>query len=437
SDLNKWNDIISEFRLIYLPYIIKNKNLLISSENVWHNSRILIGEAEKRILAFKNYMDGKRTVFFLNAIESFILAHEISNLMKTIIQEMPLLGIKSSYLSLYEKDNKSPSEWSRMILFFYDDKVCEVNTESQKHRFISKNLIPSDLILKNRRFEWVVEALRSKDEKQYGFIILEPKENAVVDYSNISFHISFALEEAFHFEEQKNLIRKLALSNEELEEFAYIVSHDLKNPLHTISGFLELLRQKYKSSLDEEALEIIDLCLKSGEKMKKLIVNLLDYSRLSTKMESLEEIDCNRIMKDVLFNLKSTIEKTKAIVTYDYLPTVIGDESQLTQLFQNLIDNAIKFHGIESPKVHVSIKQDSKKWIFSISDNGIGINPQNYELIFKIFKRLHTQEEYPGSGIGLAFCKKIVKRHRGKIWIKSKINEGSTFYFTIPKSVIS
>ncbi len=434
SDLNKWNDIISEFRRHYLPYIISNKELLIRSENIWHKSRIVIGEAIKRIQSFKHYLNDKRLWFFLSAIESFMVAHETSNLMKTIVQEIPMLGIKTCYLSLYEKTDKTISKWSRMILHFNDEMLYEVNMKPLKNRFLSNKLVPPDLMPKTRRYEWVVEALRSKDEKQYGFIVLEPKENMIVHFSNISLYISAALEEAFRFEERENLMENLANSNAELEKFAYIVSHDLKSPLHTIAGFLELLKHKFTSNLDPEAIEIIDLCIKSGKKMTNFIMSLLKYASLSTEVGPFKKIDSNQIIKDVLVNLKLSIDKTKAMITYVQLPIVLGDETQLTQLFQNLIDNAIKFHGINPPKIHINIEENDKEWIFSVTDNGIGIDPKDYKIIFKIFQRLHSEKEYPGTGIGLAFCKKILEHHNGRIWIESKLKIGSTFYFSLPKN---
>ncbi|MBY9005183.1 MAG: substrate-binding domain-containing protein [Candidatus Lokiarchaeota archaeon] len=435
KNLDIWNYIISEFRHVYIPNIFNNNNLLIKSEDLWHKSRLLIGETEKRNYGFKSYLEHRESRLFLHAIESFNIAHGISNLLKLIIQKISLFGIKSAYLSFFEKSNKNPIEWSKMVLYFMDNRICEVNTNSIENRFLSRNLIPSNLIQNNRQFEWVVEALRSKDRAHYGFIVLETKEDFSSNYSDISFHISMALEEAFHFEERESLMNKLEISNTELEEFAYIVSHDLKNPLHTISGFLELLKLKFKTKLNKEAIDIIDLCLKSGEKMTIFITNILDYSRLSTQIEPFKQLNTNQIIKDVFLNLKNIIDLKKAQITYDHLPNIIGDETQLTQLFQNLIDNAIKFQNYQIPKIHIGVKEEKERWIFSISDNGIGIDPKNYKSIFKMFSRIHNDKKYPGNGIGLAFCKKIIERHGGQIWLMSKIEKGTTFFFTIPKLI--
>ncbi|MBN1214499.1 MAG: substrate-binding domain-containing protein [Candidatus Lokiarchaeota archaeon] len=428
-----WHDIISEFRQNYVPLLKNQDILLIKLEDLLHKSRLLVSETEKRHYGFMNYLEHRKSRIFIHAIESFNIAHGISNLLKVIIQKISLFGIKSAYLSLFEDFNKNLFDCSKMVLYFVDNKICKVNIKSDENKFLSKNIIPTHLIPKNRRFDWIIEALRSREGKKYGFIVFEPKQDTFTNYSEISLHISIALEEAFHFEERELLLNKLELSNRELEEFAYFVSHDLKNPLHTIGGYLELLKQKYKENLEKEAIEIIDLCTKSVDKMNKLIESVLAYSKISTQTKPFTEIDINQIIKDVFFNLKNEIDISKAQITYDKLPMILGEQSQLTQLFQNLIDNAIKFQNNTNPKIHIGVQEKKKLWVFSVSDNGIGIDPINFQKIFKIFGRINTGKKYKGNGIGLAFCKKIIERHGGKIWIESKIGEGSTFFFTISK----
>ncbi len=232
------------------------------------------------------------------------------------------------------------------------------------------------------------------------------------------------------------LVNKLKTSNRELEQFAHVASHDLQEPLRMVASFTQLLEKRYKNQLDEDADDYIGFIVEGAQRMKSLIDDLLTFSRLNTEPCKYEPILIEVALDDVLFNLKSSIEENNATITYDHLPTVMGDISQIRQLFQNLISNAIKFHGDEPPKIHISAEEFEKEWLFSVSDNGIGINLNHQEQIFSIFKRLHTRIEYEGTGIGLAICKSIVERHGGKIWVVSEENKGSTFYFNMSKSDI-
>jgi light-regulated signal transduction histidine kinase (bacteriophytochrome) len=233
-------------------------------------------------------------------------------------------------------------------------------------------------------------------------------------------------------EKLKLTLADLERSNKELEQFAYVASHDLQEPLRMVSSYTQLLARRYQSQLDAAANEFIAFAVDGANRMQALINDLLAYSRVGTLGKEFEPADCTAVLDRTLANLKAAIEKSSAVVTHDLLPTVMADNLQLVQLFQNLIGNAIKFHGEEPPRVHVSAEQKGNEWVFSIRDNGIGIDPRYAERIFVIFQRLHTREEYPGTGIGLAICKKIVERHGGRIWVESQPGIGSTFYFTIP-----
>jgi PAS domain S-box-containing protein len=226
--------------------------------------------------------------------------------------------------------------------------------------------------------------------------------------------------------------RELARSNTELEQFAYVASHDLQEPLRMVSSYTQLLARRYKGKLGSDAEEFITYAVDGATRMQRLIQDLLAYSRVGTKGREFVPTDCEVLLDRVLRDLRVAIEESGAVVTHDPLPIVRVDESQIGQLLQNLIGNAIKFCTQEPPLVHVSGKRNGKAWIFSIQDNGIGIDPQYAERIFVIFQRLHKREEYPGTGIGLAVCKKIVERHGGRIWVESNSDKGATFYFTIP-----
>jgi PAS domain S-box-containing protein len=225
---------------------------------------------------------------------------------------------------------------------------------------------------------------------------------------------------------------ELARSNRELEQFAYVASHDLQEPLRMVTSYVQLLAQRYKGKLDSDADDFIDFAVGGAFRMWTLINDLLIYSRVGMRGMELKPSDCETVFNHSLDNLKVAIEETGAVVTHDLLPTVMADRLQLEQLFQNLIGNAIKFRGNDQPRVHVSASRNGNGWTFSVCDNGIGIAPEYAKRIFIVFQRLHSREEYPGTGIGLAICQKIVERHGGHIWIESEPGRGATFFFTLP-----
>ncbi len=228
---------------------------------------------------------------------------------------------------------------------------------------------------------------------------------------------------------------ELKRSNKELKQFAYISSHDLQEPLRMVTSFTQLLERRYKGQLDNEADEYIEFIVEGAHRMKYLIDDLLTFSRLNTQAKKFENVNLETVLNEVLSNLTVSIEESNAIITHDPLPTVNADKTQMMQVFQNLIANAIKFHGSNPPKIHISAHKDEKEWKFAVTDNGIGIDPEYQKQIFEVFKRLHTREEYPGSGIGLSVSQKIIRRHGGNIWVESELGKGSTFYFTIPHSI--
>lgn len=231
----------------------------------------------------------------------------------------------------------------------------------------------------------------------------------------------------------EELIEKLEISNRELEQFAYVSSHDLKEPLRMIKSFLLLLKKGYANTLDDNANKYINFAVEGAKRLEIMINELLEYSRIGSQDVPYKNINCEEIIKTVLINLKTLIDDNQAIVTYDKLPNIYVNDRQMTQLFQNLIVNAIKYRGEEKPEIHISVDKFDNEYIFSIRDNGIGIDKKHLNRIFTIFQRLHTQEEYDGTGIGLAISQKIVEQHHGKIWAESKPGHGgTTFHFTIP-----
>lgn len=226
---------------------------------------------------------------------------------------------------------------------------------------------------------------------------------------------------------------QLAFSNKELEQFAYVASHDLQEPLRMVASYTQLLAKRYNGRLDKDADEYIAFAVDGAKRMQGLIQDLLAYSRVGTQGTDLAPTDCEAVLARTLKTLELAAQEAVAMITHDPLPTVMADETQLGQLFQNLIGNAIKYRNGSAPRIHVSCKPESGHWQFSVHDNGIGIDPQYAERVFVIFQRLHTRDEYEGTGIGLAVCKKIVERQGGKIWLDSQPGHGSTFYFTLPR----
>ncbi len=233
-------------------------------------------------------------------------------------------------------------------------------------------------------------------------------------------------------EEIRRYTAELKRSNEELQQFAYIASHDLQEPLRMISSYLQLIERRYQGKLDKDTDEFIGFAVDGAKRLQAMINGLLEYSRVETRGKPFEPTNTEEVLNHVLLSLKVAIEESAAVVTYDPLPTVRADGTQLAQVFQNMITNAVRFRREESLRIHISAKHEKNEWAFSVCDNGIGIDPQYKERIFIIFQRLHGRRQYPGTGIGLAICKRIVERHGGRMWVESEPGKGSTFYFTIP-----
>lgn len=250
----------------------------------------------------------------------------------------------------------------------------------------------------------------------------------------------YELEAALHEQERKAaelLARKseeLERSNADLEQFAYIASHDLQEPLRMVSSYVELLARRYKGKLDKDADEFIAFAVDGANRMKELIDGLLAFSRIEAQGRKPEPADSEAVLGRVLKVLGSAIEESGCSITHDPMPPVIADDVQLEQVFQNLIGNAIKFRSEAPPRIHVSARCDGAECVFSVRDNGIGIDPQYAHKVFQIFQRLHARDEHPGQGLGLAVCKRIVERHCGRIWLDSKPQDGATFHFSLPSA---
>jgi PAS domain S-box-containing protein len=228
---------------------------------------------------------------------------------------------------------------------------------------------------------------------------------------------------------------KLKKSNQELEQFAYIASHDLQEPIRMISNFSEILKQDYYEKLEEEGREYIDTIIDGSERMSEIVADLLEYSRIEKKNQPFDFIDLNDVLNKAIKNLAGFIKNNKAQIIHDKLPTIYADKVQMILVFQNLLSNAIKFVKDKTPVIHVSSNSVKNKWVIFVRDNGIGISKAYHNKIFEMFKRLHTKDEFPGTGIGLTSCKKVIDRHNGDIWLESELGKGSTFYFSIPHKI--
>jgi signal transduction histidine kinase len=243
------------------------------------------------------------------------------------------------------------------------------------------------------------------------------------------------IERSLRHQVEEDLARKvdeLARSNADLEQFAYVASHDLQEPLRMVTAYTQLLAERYRGKLDDNADKFIGYASEGAQRMQVLIQDLLAFSRVGRNGSTYGNVDCTGVLKEVLATLEPAIKECEAVVHHGELPTVWADRTQVAQIFQNLIGNAIKFRGKESPVVRVEAEEKEQRWLFSVSDNGIGIAAEYAENIFVVFQRLHARTEYPGNGIGLAICKKIVERNGGKIWVESQPGSGASFKFTLP-----
>lgn len=261
-----------------------------------------------------------------------------------------------------------------------------------------------------------VTVIRSEDGRAIGSVAV-----------NRDISDQLAIEEAL-----RQRTRTLEARNEDLAQFAYVASHDLQEPLRMITAYLQLLSERYSGQLDEVADEFIDYALDGATRMRQLIIDLLAYAKIGRNDLVFTPVSLEDVLQQVLANLELRLQETQVTITHDPLPDITAEKTQMVQLFQNLISNAIKFRNLANPVIHIVARQEPGQWVIQVRDNGIGIDPKMSERVFTIFQRLHTRQQYPGTGIGLAICKKIVQTHGGTIWVKSEPGEGATFSFTLP-----
>jgi PAS domain S-box-containing protein len=359
------------------------------------------------------------------------------------------IAVSFSALKLY---NASPSEIPKLITHMKISKYIKRGIKEEKSQIVNYSDFDPDkkgLPEGHPQINSFLCVPLKQGDKLIGLIALANKDGNYTfeDVENIE-SLSIAIVEALIGFKSKNKLKKyknrleetigdLKRSNEELQRFAYVASHDLQEPLRTIASFTQLLERRYKGKLDGSADEFIDYIVEAALRMKEQIKGLLEYSRISTNENEFKNVNSEFILNQAIDNLQFAIKENNAEITYESMPVVMCDAGQLQRVFQNLISNAIKFKKEDvHPKIHISIKKDNKnqEYVFSVLDNGIGIEKQYMGRIFVIFQRLHTIDEYHGTGIGLSIVKRIIERHGGRIWVESKFGTGSAFYFTIPYS---
>jgi len=434
GDVAAWQKAMYVLNQRILP-LLADDETRIRIETLCQKAHTLIGETLQRSEVHKRLQTERRAFLFSGISQQLMTTFDVDNLVEIVVENLPQLGIQTCYIALYE-GSATPAERSRLILGYRNGQRIELGEE--KSRFRTQALVPQGLRPVESRYALALEPLHFR-KAHFGYILYDLLRERIV-YQVLSSQIGTALQGALLSEERARAevhlaekAQELARSNEELEQFAHIVSHDLQEPLRMVTSYLQLLEQRYKGQLDEDADDFINFAVDGAERMRTMIEDLLAYSRVGTRGKPFQPTDTDVALDQALANLQIAIEESNAEITGDDLPTVTADESQLIQLFQNLIGNAIKFQKEDaSPRIHVDAERVGDMWHFSVADNGIGIDSDDAERIFQIFRRLHSREEYEGTGIGLAVCKRIVERHGGRIWVESEPGEGSTFFFTIP-----
>jgi len=415
-----------------------------SSETEYYESAILSKEGSERIIAWHSvvFRDERGQVVGLLSsgqditqrrwaedalVQSHLKYQALVNSLDGIVREADARTFQCTFVSKqaermlgYPVDRwlKEPNFWKDLIASSDREAVlqaCAKAIEEKRNYELEYRVVASD-----QRILWVrdiVTVVLRNDRP----IALRGVMVDITDHKQTEDALAHRAEE-------------LAQSNEELEQFAYVASHDLQEPLRKVANYTEMLAKKYKSQIDTTADKYINYILDGANRMHKLIQDLLAYSRVGKGPLAMEPTDFATLVKQVINDLEDSIRENHAKVTSNGLPKVFANPTQMREVFQNLVGNAIKFHGHEAPQICIGAEQKGGNWVFSVKDNGIGIDPRFTSRIFVIFQRLHTPAEYPGTGIGLAICKKIVETHGGRIWVQSQLGKGSTFYFTLPAS---
>jgi signal transduction histidine kinase/DNA-binding LacI/PurR family transcriptional regulator len=437
-----WQQVITVLHRQTQTVLTPDTEALLRADKLWQQARILIGEMAWHAQASKELVAEQQNDVLGQINEIITTTFDIPTLMDVLAHELPRLDIGSCYLALYDPSITIPSPGSRLMLAYNRNGRLPLSGDGQQ--FKSCKLVPENILLGERRYSILVQPLFFQDE-HLGFVLFEIGRQPHNVYEILRRQISSALKGALLLQEREQAREELARSNQALEQFAYVASHDLQEPLRMVISYLQLLERRYRNALDDDAQDFIDYAVDGATRMKILINDLLAYSRVTTHSKPFAPTNCTALVKSVLVDLQVMIEESGGRVTYDPLPTVIADDTQLRQVFQNLIGNGLKFRGDDPPHIHVGAKQqnnpfsgsnDDTIWLFWVRDNGVGIAPEHFERIFMVFQRLSGQQAIDGTGIGLAVCQKTVEHHGGRIWVESEPGKGSTFYFTIPDRAV-
>ncbi|MBN1312856.1 MAG: substrate-binding domain-containing protein [Anaerolineae bacterium] len=427
TDIHSWHEIVSILRRHTLPYL--EGETLSRAIELWEQAWILIGEMATCVPAQQRLRAEQRANMLYDASQALITQLDVMTLMDVAARELPKLGIGQCYISLYENPVE-PNEHSWLILAY--DENGRHSLADGIRRYLTRELVPRDLLPIDKSYHLLVDSLYLEEER-LGFVVFGVGALDGVAYTMLQAQISGALKGVFLLQSRKQIEQELVRSNQELEQFALAAFNGLQEPLRMVSNYLQLLERRYQGMLDSDADEFIQFAVDGASRMQGLISDLLSYARVETQGKVCKPTDCNKVLTDALTNLKIALEESEAIVIHDPLPTLMADDVQLVQLFQNLLSNAFKFRKKDTrPEVHVGVEQTGGFWQISVRDNGIGIDLEDCGRLFTLFQRLHNREEYPGTGIGLAICKKIVECYGGRIWFESEVGKGTTFYFTLP-----
>lgn len=437
QDLTKWYQVLSAFQPNSRWRLSNSQYQLIVS--IIDQVKTYLLETEIKLESKRRHQMEQLTEKLIDIGYSLTATCSIEDLTTILAEELPKLGIPSSYICLYDQPQVS-IDWARLILAENQNQLMPTKVEEGGLKFPSRQLLPKELLIREQTWDKVVEPIFYQ-EHQLGYAVFEvgPKEASI--YAMLRTQLSSALWGALFFEKQKEteaaLARKaqeLARSNSELERFAYAASHDLQEPLRKIKIFGESLQRTIKLKLNDRENDYLERMISAADRMQRLINDLLSFSRVTTKAQPFVWVDLNEVVRVVISDLEAQIQKTKADIQLVPLPSIEAEPVQIHQLFQNMIGNAIKFHRDNvAPvvKIYGSLTPEQQcELIFE--DNGIGIEPENYRKIFRIFERLHGIGKYEGSGVGLAICHKIVERHKGEIKVESKVGSGTKFIIRLP-----
>jgi len=328
--------------------------------------------------------------------------------------------------------------WNRAAEDIYGWKAAEVLgkpemefLETKYPQNINQSHLLNDLNLKDSWNAEIIQKHKNKEDINVLTSISSLKDEKDNFNGTIAINRDITLRKKAEEKAEKQA-RELEKSNAELENFAYVASHDMREPLRMITSFLQLLKLRYGTQLDDDAQEFIEFAVDGSRRLDNMITDLLEYSRVTSNEREFVPVNCEKVLEETLMLLKVPIDENNVIITHDPLPTVLGDDKLMVQVFQNLLSNSIKYRGLENPNIHISVKKENKSYIFSVKDNGIGMDPKQLKRIFTIFQRLHKRDEYEGTGIGLSIVQKIVHQFGGEIWVESEPGKGSIFYFTVP-----